>query len=83
MALLKIKKSTIKTILFDFDGTLAKSNIDFHLMREAVGKLILSYGITRDELHTDFVLEMIDSAAAILNQCSPHMSKKNFMRLIP
>lgn len=78
MAVLKIKQSTIKTIIFDFDGTLAKLNIDFHRMREAVGKLILSYGITRDELHTDFVLEMIDSATAILNQRSPHISKKFF-----
>jgi phosphoglycolate phosphatase len=78
MAALKIKQSTIKTIIFDFDGTLAKLNIDFHRMREVVGKLILSYGITRDELHTDFVLEMIDSAAAILNQRSPHISKKFF-----
>ena len=78
MAVLKIKQSPIKTIIFDFDGTLAKLNIDFDQMREAVGKLILSYGITRDELHTDFVLEMIDSAAAILNQRSPHMSKKFF-----
>ena len=78
MAVLKIKQSTIKTIIFDFDGTLAKLNIDFDQMREAVGKLILSYGITRDELHTDFVLEMIDSAAAILNQHSSHISKKFF-----
>ena len=78
MAVLKIKQSTIKTIIFDFDGTLAKLNIDFHRMRKAVGKLILSYGITRDELHTDFVLEMIDSAAAILNQRSSHISKKFF-----
>ena len=78
MAVLKIKQSTIKTIIFDFDGTLAKLNIDFHRMREAVLRLILSYGITRDELRTDFVLEMIDSAAAILNQRSPHISKKFF-----
>ena len=78
MALLKIKQSTIKTIIFDFDGTLTKLNIDFHRMREAAGKLILSYGITKDELHTDFVLEMIDSAAAILNQHSPYISKKFF-----
>jgi phosphoglycolate phosphatase len=78
MAVLKIKQSTIKTIIFDFDGTLAKLNIDFHRMRTAVGKLILSYGITRDELHTDFVLEMIDSAAAILNQRSSHISRKFF-----
>ena len=78
MALLKIKQSTIKTIIFDFDGTLAKLNIDFHRMREAVGKLILSYDNTRDELHTDFVLEMIDSATAILNQRLKHTAKKFF-----
>jgi phosphoglycolate phosphatase len=78
MAVLKIKQSIIKTIIFDFDGTLAKLNIDFQQMREDVLKLILSYGIIRDELHTDFVLEMIDSATAILNQRSPHISKKFF-----
>ena len=71
MATLTIKESTIKTIIFDFDGTLAKLNIDFNQMREAVGRLILSYGINRDELHTDFVLEMIDQATEILNQLSP------------
>jgi phosphoglycolate phosphatase len=79
MAALKIKQSTINTIIFDFDGTLAKLNIDFNQMREAVGKLILSYGINRDELRTDFVLEMIDSAAAILDQRSPYISKKFFI----
>jgi phosphoglycolate phosphatase len=71
MAVLKIKQSIIKTIIFDFDGTLAKLNIDFNQMREAVGKLILSYDINRDELHTGFVLEMIDQATEILNQLSP------------
>jgi len=71
MAVLKIKQSIIKTIIFDFDGTLAKLNIDFNQMREAVVKLILSYDINRDELHTGFVLEMIDQAMEILNQLSP------------
>jgi phosphoglycolate phosphatase len=71
MATLTIKESIIKTIIFDFDGTLAKLNIDFNQMREAIGKLILSYDINRDELHTDFVLEMINAAAAVLKQLSP------------
>jgi phosphoglycolate phosphatase len=71
MATLTIKESTIKTIIFDFDGTLAKLNIDFNQMREAVGKLILSYDINRDELHKGFVLEMIDQSKEILNQLSP------------
>jgi phosphoglycolate phosphatase len=71
MATLTIKETIIKTIIFDFDGTLAKLNIDFNQMREAIGKLILSYGINRDDLHTNFVLEMITAATAILNQLSP------------
>ena len=75
MAVLKIKQSTIKTIIFDFDGTLAKLNIDFYQMREAVLELTLSYGINRDELHTDFVLEMINAATSILNQFSPQKAE--------
>ncbi|MCX5849117.1 MAG: HAD-IA family hydrolase [Deltaproteobacteria bacterium] len=76
MAALTIKQSIIKTIIFDFDGTLAKLNIDFRQMREDVLKLILSYGITRDQLHTYFVLEMIDGAFEILNQRSAQKSNK-------
>ncbi|MFA5323528.1 MAG: HAD family hydrolase [Smithella sp.] len=76
MTELKIKQSTIKTIIFDFDGTLAKLNIDFQKMREAILVLISSYGIAGDQLHTDFVLEMIDGAFEILNQRSQHEAKK-------
>jgi phosphoglycolate phosphatase len=78
MAALTIKQLIIKNIIFDFDGTLAKLNIDFHQMREDVLKLILSYGINRDRLHTDYVLEMIDSAAATLNQCSKQTADNFF-----
>lgn len=76
MAVLKIKQSTIKTIIFDFDGTLAKLNIDFQKMRKAITTLIYSYGIAKDQLHTDFVLEMIDNAFEILNQTSEWQAKK-------
>jgi phosphoglycolate phosphatase-like HAD superfamily hydrolase len=36
MAILTIKESNIKTIIFDFDGTLAKLNIDFDLLRKTL-----------------------------------------------
>lgn len=78
MAELIIKQSIIKTIIFDFDGTLAKLNIDFPKMRKAVLALISSYGIAGDQLHTDFVLEMIDAAFEILNQRSERKAKKFF-----
>jgi phosphoglycolate phosphatase len=76
MAVLKIKQSVIKTIIFDFDGTLAKLNINFHLMRENIIELILSYGVSRDELHTEFVLEMINDTETILNRLSMTKAKK-------
>lgn len=70
-----VKKSAIKTIVFDFDGTLAELNIDFHLMREAIRKLILSYGIDGNELQTDYVLEMIGGAETILIRQSAQKAK--------
>jgi len=76
MASLKINKSTINTIIFDFDGTLAKLNIDFYQMRESIRKLILSSGIPVNELHSDLVLEMINETAAILNQSCAEKAKK-------
>ena len=45
MSVLKINGSIIETVIFDFDGTLAKLNIDFQRMREEVVKIIASYGI--------------------------------------
>jgi phosphoglycolate phosphatase len=67
MAALKINGIFIKTVVFDFDGTLAKLNIDFKQMRDAVLKLISSYGIVRNYLQTDFVLEMINTSKEILS----------------
>ena len=64
-------QATIKNIIFDFDGTLAKLNIDFSQMRKAVWELISSRGISRHEIHTDYVLEMIESVKDFLMQQSP------------
>jgi phosphoglycolate phosphatase len=75
MASLKIKDIIINTIIFDFDGTLAKLNIDFKLMRDAVLKLISSYGIGRNYLQTDFVLEMINTSKEILSKSSPQKAE--------
>ena len=75
MAALILNHSTIKTIIFDFDGTLAQLNIDFYQMRDAVWKLISSLNITGDELHTDDVLELIESARNILMRRSPNSAQ--------
>jgi phosphoglycolate phosphatase len=75
MATIKIKGISIETIIFDFDGTLAKLNIDFKQMRDAVLKLISSYGIAQNYLQTDFVLEMINTAKNILSRSSPQKAE--------
>lgn len=70
MAALTVKQYRIHTVIFDFDGTLAKLNIDFQKMRRVIMELIASCGISGDGLHTRFVLEMIDGACEILQQQS-------------
>jgi phosphoglycolate phosphatase len=54
-------KHPFKAIVFDFDGTLAKLNIDFLHMRRAVLDAIAGYGVPTDDLKHLFVLEMIDA----------------------
>lgn len=54
-----MKKLSLKAVVFDFDGTLAKLNIDFARMRQSVLELLARYGIPSDGLGDLFVLEMI------------------------
>jgi len=65
---LKINDTIIHTIIFDFDGTLAKLTIDFQQMQKEIMKLLSSYGLITEALHANFILEMIHEAFEILNQ---------------
>lgn len=65
-----IKQTIIDTIIFDFDGTLAKLNIDFQIMRNHVIKLNSSYEIGSKHLQTDYVLEMVEKASKIIRKRS-------------
>lgn len=76
--MVNINGSTINTMIFDFDGTLAKLNIDFQIMRNAVMELIIAHDIAEGKLHTPFVLESIDEAFAILNGRSKQIAE-NFL----
>ncbi len=75
---LKIRKKIINTIIFDFDGTLAKLNIDFQKMREIITELIVAFGIMENQIQTNFVLEKIDAAFEILTQRS-NKDAKHFL----
>lgn len=79
MSPLFVKRTTVNTVIFDFDGTLAKLNIDFDRMRYAISELISRYGIDHQILQHRFVLEIIDEAAALLQKKSPQ-SAESFIR---
>lgn len=76
MAALKIKGNIIKTVIFDFDGTLAKLNIDFTRMRQEVTQIIATYGIEPGDIQAGFILEMIDAAAYLLKNDSAEKAQE-------
>lgn len=54
----------VRAVVFDFDGTLADTRIDFGLMRRRTSELIEAWGLWEDRLEDGhFVLEMIRYAA--------------------
>lgn len=61
----------LRTILFDFDGTLAILNIDFKEMRRSVLDLVVDYGAPPDGLRDLFVLEMIEAGATLVARHRP------------
>lgn len=61
----------VDTFVFDFDGTLAKLNIDFPAMRDRIPTLLRSYGVDPDGLGKLLVLEMIDAGSRIIAKDRP------------
>ncbi len=62
--------SAIDTVIFDFDGTLARLNIDFELMRREVAALIDRWGVDSRRLQNRFVLELIGEVQTLLGNHS-------------
>ena len=58
MNFLSLHDKIIDTVVFDFDGTLAKLNIDFDYMRLVIDRLISRYGIDDQRLQNGHVLEI-------------------------
>lgn len=66
-----MKKLSLKAVVFDFDGTLAKLNIDFSAMRQDVLALLSRYGVSPDGLRDLFVLEMIAAGEDRVSRLRP------------
>jgi len=59
--------SRLKAIIFDFDGTLAETNIDFGKMRARIYALVQQWGLWEDDTGENrYVLEVIEAAEAKL-----------------
>lgn len=59
--------SNVKAVVFDFDGTLAETNIDFGKMRERIYELIKHWGLWEEGMGENrYVLEVIEAAKAKL-----------------
>lgn len=67
----KLDTSSIKAVVFDFDGTLARLNIDFPAMRSSIRKLMTDFQIPVGEFTDLHILEMIDAGGVYLNELRP------------
>jgi len=66
-----IEKTPFKTIVFDFDGTLAQLNIDFSNMHRCVIDLIAGFDVNPGGLENLFVLEMIEAGRKLIALSHP------------
>ncbi|MCX7598184.1 MAG: HAD family hydrolase [Armatimonadetes bacterium] len=63
------RKEGLRAVVFDFDGTIADTRIDFALMRRRVTTALKAMGAWEDTLGEGrYVLEMVEAAAALARQ---------------
>lgn len=60
------KLDAIQAVVFDFDGTLAETNIDFSLMRERVIEVAVRWNAYRESDERRYILEVVEEARALL-----------------
>ncbi len=58
--------ANVDTIIFDFDGTLARAEIDFAAMKRGLLALAAEFGISEGELQESYALELLEEIHANL-----------------
>jgi len=58
----------VTAVVFDFDGTLAETNIDFAAIRAALRDFFAERGVWDETLFQRYILEMIDTVCARLSR---------------
>lgn len=56
----------VDTIIFDFDGTLARAEIDFPAMKKRLLALAAEFGVGAGELQESYVLELLEEVHAVI-----------------
>jgi phosphoglycolate phosphatase len=69
---------TPQALVFDFDGTLVNSQIDFGLMRRRVGEHLAAWGFTPEPAATRMILEAVDWARGQLTERSPGQAEQYY-----
>jgi len=85
MRFISVNHTQVDTVIFDFDGTLAKLNIDFDQMRRGIYELVSRCGVDPQALRHKFVLEVIDEAGAVLekrSRCQSQSFQEEAFRII-
>jgi phosphoglycolate phosphatase len=75
---LKITIPSPNAAIFDFDGTLAKINIDFAMMKSKVISLSLSYDIQIKDIEHLYILELIDAGQSFLASADVEKADRYF-----
>jgi len=65
---------TVDAVLFDLDGTLVETNIDFPLMKRRVLDLAAEHGIKTDSLLSLDILAIVENACGLLTSSGLHDS---------
>ncbi|MEJ5252531.1 MAG: HAD family hydrolase [Chthonomonadetes bacterium] len=69
-----------QAVLFDLDGTLAETDIDFSKLREATLKLVAEYGLDPQPLQSLDVLGAVEKAASELRSAGRPEQAEEFRR---
>ncbi len=73
--------SEIACTLFDLDGTLVKTHIDFARMRDEIRKLAESHGVRPEILDGKDILEMVEASAEVLTNSGTGFRQRAFSLL--